>query len=141
MTILDTNVVSEVLKPAPSPEVMDWLSGLPREAAYITSITQAELLLGVEFLPAGRRRSELAYTIGRILEDEFKGHILPFDDRAAGAYAKIVSQRRAQGRPIGQSDAMIASISQTWLASLATRNEADFEGCGVTIINPWFLQP
>ena len=67
MTILDTNVVSEVLKPAPSPEVMDWLSCLPREAAYITSITQAELLLGVEFLPVGRCRSELAYTIGRIL--------------------------------------------------------------------------
>jgi predicted nucleic acid-binding protein len=137
MTILDTNVLSEVIKPAPGAEVLRWFAEQETLNTFTTTITVAEILYGVESLPAGKRRVGLAVAVNRILAEEFDGRILPFDEDAARAYSKIVVARKAAGRPISQLDAMIAGIAQSRHASVATRNTADFEGCSVRVVNPW----
>lgn len=137
MTVLDTNVLSEVIKPAPEAAVLLWFAEQEALNTFTTTITVAEILFGVESLPAGKRRVGLAAAVNRILAEEFDGRILSFDEDAARAYSKIVVSRKAGGRPISQFDAMIAGIAQSRGASLATRNTADFEGCGVGVVNPW----
>ena len=137
MTILDTNVFSEALTPSPSVTVLQWLKDQESATIYLTAITQAEILFGVELLPAGKRRSRLSEAVEQIFFNTFYGRILPFDEHAAQMYAKTNAARRAVGRPISQSDAMIASIARSHGATVATRNVADFENCGVRIINPW----
>jgi predicted nucleic acid-binding protein len=137
MIVLDTNVLSETLRPSPSAVVLRWLAAQERLAVFMTVITQAEVLYGVESLPAGKRRDRLSAAIGRILVDEFPGRILPFDEDAANVYPKIVARREAMGRPISQFDAMIASIALSRRAAVATRDIRDFEHCGVRIVNPW----
>jgi len=109
MTVLNTNVVSEALKPDPEGKVVAWLRGQQRSEAFITSITQAEVLYGVDSLPEGKRKSGLANDIENLLLHEFQGRVLPFDEKA-------VRSRNAV---------------------LATRNIKDFEHCGVNPINPW----
>jgi predicted nucleic acid-binding protein len=104
---------------------------------FITAITEAEVLYGIEAMPAGRRRTSLHGAIEKLFAQEFHSRILPFDEASARAFAKIVSGREAMGRPISQFDAMIAAISHSRGASLATRNGGDFEHCGIRIINPW----
>ncbi len=111
MIILDTNVLSEVLTPAPSPVVLRWLAAQEPSSVFTTTITQAELLYGVESLPPGKRRTRLLASIENILNEEFVDRILPFDEEAARRFAKIVAARDATGRPISQFDAMIAAIS------------------------------
>jgi predicted nucleic acid-binding protein len=135
--LLDTNVLSEALKPKPSEVVLRWLSAQDPTATFITAITQAEILYGVEVLPAGRRRARLSSAIQRLFAEEFEGRILPFDEDTARGYSKIVAHRESTGRPISQFDAMIAAIGEYRKAALATRNTADFEGCGIQLINPW----
>jgi hypothetical protein len=135
--ILDTNVLSEALSPAPSGAVMTWLGAQDRMAVFITAITQAELLYGIEVLPAGKRRSFLSAAVKRIFSDEFPGRILAFDEEAANAYPGIVAGRQAMGRPISQLDAMIASIAGSRGGAIATRNVHDFEYCGIEVMNPW----
>jgi toxin FitB len=137
MIVLDTNVLSETLKPSPSGVVMQWFAVQDPGAIYITTITQAEVLYGVEILPAGKRRTSLYRAIGNLFAAEFRGRILPFDEDAARVYPKIVASRQALGRPISQFDAVIASICKSCDATIATRNLADFEHCGVPVINPW----
>jgi toxin FitB len=135
--VLDTNVCSEVVKPAPSPAVLLWLGSQDRAAAFITAITAAEVLYGVESLPYGKRRSQLLDAAEKMLKTEYENRILPFDERAARLYAQIVAAREAAGRPISDLDAMIAAIARSHGAAVATRNTADFEGCGIRTINPW----
>jgi toxin FitB len=133
MIILDTNVVSELLRPAPSPAVEAWLAAQDGASIFFTAIGEAELRLGVAILPAGRRRTSLAEAIDAMLEEDFRGRILPFDTAATQAYAAIATTRRAAGRPISQ----FAAIARNKQAVVATRNTVDYEGCGMEVIDPW----
>jgi hypothetical protein len=137
MIILDTNVVSELLRPAPAASVAAWLAAQEGSRVYLTAIAAAELRLGVALLPAGRRRDTLEMAVDAMLAEDFRRRILPFDEAAAQAYAAIAAARRAAGRPISQSDAQIAAIALACDAPLATRDIADYEGCGLTLIDPW----
>lgn len=137
MIVLDTNVLSEALKPFPSELVLRWLGAQERRSVFITTITQAEILYGIEALPAGKRKTPLSDAIEKIFSTEFQSRILPFDEQSARAFAKIVASRYTLGRPISQPDAMIAAISRSHDAVIATRNIRDFEHCGVGLISPW----
>lgn len=137
MILLDTNVLSELMRPAPDLGVERWLAGQPDASVFISAITEAELRYGAAVLPSGKRRSVLVTEIEGMLGEEFGGRILPFDSLAARAFAIIASDRRHAGKPISQADAQIAAIARSRGASLATRNVPDFEGCGVEVINPW----
>lgn len=137
MIILDTNVLSEVLRPAPDDQVLVWLGSQPRFALFITTITQGELLYGVQLLADGQRKSALLKAVLDIFVFDFAGQVLGFDSDAAHAFADIAASRRAAGKPINQFDAMIAAIARSRGASLATRNVKDFGDCGVQVINPW----
>lgn len=141
MIILDTNVVSELLRPAPSPAVEAWLAAQDGATVFFTAIAEAELRLGVNILPAGRRRTSLAEAIDAMLEEDFRGRILPFDTAAAQAYVTIAADRRTAGRPISQFDCQIAAIARIRQAVVATRNTADYESCGIDLINPWLHAP
>lgn len=137
MIVVDTNVVSELLKPAPAPQVEAWLANQEGATVFFTAVGEAELRFGVAILPASRRRTILASTIEAMLDEDFRGRILPFDRVAARAYAVIAAERRAAGRPISQFDCQIAAIARTHEAAVATRNTGDFEGCGIAVIDPW----
>jgi toxin FitB len=137
MILLDTNIVSEVVKSAPNQHVLAWLAAEPTSGLFITTITEAELRYGVALLTPGRRRDSLAASIEKTLAVEFADRILPFDSSAAISYAEIAAGRRRSGRPISQFDAQIAAIARSRGAELATRNEADFADCGIEVINPW----
>lgn len=137
MTILDTNVVSEVMKPIPAPTVTAWLSGHRREELFTTAITVAETLYGIELLPRGKRREALLRGAEATFAQDFAGHILIFDESAARMFALISAGRRSHGRPIGIHDAQIAAIARASGATLATRDIDDFEGCGIVLVNPW----
>ncbi len=137
MILLDTNILSELMRPAPDPAVERWLAVQPDASMFISAITEAELRYGAALLPSGKRRSALTAEIDGMLEEDFDGRILPFDRLAAQAFAEIAADRRQAGRPISQADAQIAAIARSRGASLATRNVPDFDGCGVEVINPW----
>jgi toxin FitB len=137
MIILDTNAVSEILKPHPSEIVMRWLASQGPSSVFTTVITQAEILYGIEALPTGKRRQLLSEVVQEIFEQDFHGRILPFDQESARHYAGISAGRKAAGRPISQFDAMIAAIARCHRASLATRNTADFVHCQIRLIDPW----
>ncbi|MCL5779213.1 type II toxin-antitoxin system VapC family toxin [Limibaculum sp. FT325] len=140
MVILDTNVVSELLRPEPESRVEGWLAAQDGAEIYLTAISEAELRYGVAIMVNGKRRDALAVTIDRILRDDFAGRILPFDSPAAESYAAIAADRRAAGRPIAQADCLIAAVARASGAAVATRNTADFEGCGIELINPWIAE-
>jgi predicted nucleic acid-binding protein len=137
MIVLDTNVLSEVLKPSPSAAVVSWLSAQEPAEVFVTAITQAEVLYGLELLPAGKRRANLLAAADKLFSEDFDGRILAFEEASARHFAKIVAARSSAGRPIAQFDGMIAAICSTRRAALATRNVSDFENCGVRVINPW----
>lgn len=136
MTILDTNVVSELMRPRPQSAVLGWLANQSAEEVHVTAITVAEVLLGIELLPAGKRRESIQAGADRTF-GVFAGHILAFDEGAAHAFSLISSARRKKGRPMSEFDAQIAAIARVHGAVLATRNITDFEGCGVRLVNPW----
>lgn len=137
MIVLDTNILSELMRPIPEPRVVAWLAAQPAASVFVTTVTQAELLYGVAVLPAGRRRVKREGAVAGMLQEDFAGRLLPFDGAAAHAYAAIAAERRLAGRPISQFDAQIAAICRSRAADLATRNTADFEGCGIQVVNPW----
>lgn len=138
MIVLDTNVVSELMAPTPSEAVLAWMSGQQAlDDLFITTITVAEILYGVELLPKGKRRERLLHEAEAMFAEDFAARILSFEEQAARIFAQIAASRRAKGRPIPSLDAQIAAISRAHAATLATRNTADFEGCGVRLINPW----
>ena len=136
MTILDTNVVSELIRHEPDPVVMRNVRSVPSDDLYITAITEAEIRLGLAILPSGRKKGALHARVGLIIE-RFAGRILPFDSHAARAYAQIAYNRRFAGRPILSLDAQIAGIVESRGGTLLTRNVRDFQGCQFAVINPW----
>jgi len=135
--VLDTNVLSELMRAEPHPAVFAWTAAQPRTLLYTTSINVAEILYGIAALPAGRRQSGLAALAEAMFADDFAGRVLPFDDEAAARYAEIVVSRRRQGRPIEAFDAQIAAVALAARADLATRDMAGFAGCGLSLIDPW----
>lgn len=137
MIILDTNVLSEVMRPLPTADVLRWLAAQPASRLFTTTITQAEILYGLELLPRGKRRAALESAVEAMFEEDFANRILPFDSDAARVFPPIAASRRALGRPITQSDAQIAAIARSRGAALATRNTGDFEHCGILVLDPW----
>ena len=137
MIILDTNVLSELMKRRPDPNVVQWVAAQPAAGLYTTSITQAEILYGLMLLPRGRRRSALETAVEAMFAEDFDGRILGFGVDAARPYAEIASTRRRAGRPISHFDAQIAAIARATGAVIATRNVSDFAGCGPKVVDPW----
>lgn len=140
-TILDTNVLSELLRAEPSPAVLAWFASQPAEGLFVSAVTQAEMMLGSRLLPAGKRRAALEQALSAMFDQDFSGRILPFDSGAVPDYVDIVSARRSLGRPISQFDAQIAAIARRSGARLATRNTSDFDRCGVDLVDPWARPP
>ena len=136
MIILDTNVVSEPLRPAPDPRVVAWLDRQAIETLYLTSVTVAELLTGIEVLPASKRKRRLRADIDAILTEHFDNRILPFDLEAARAFAELRALARRQGASISMADGQIASIARTRGFAVATRDVA-FSAAGIETIDPW----
>ena len=137
MIVLDTNVLSELMRAAPAQRVVRWVADQSATSLYTTSITQAEVLHGVMLLPAGKRRAAVEAAAEAMFKEVFAGRILGFGSDAAYPYARIAAQRRRAGRPISHFDAQIAAIAHCAGALIATRNIGDFEGCGVRVVNPW----
>lgn len=137
MIVLDTTVVSELMRANPEPAVVAWTAAQAFPELYTTTITRAEIQYGIAILPAGRRRAALADGAMRMFLRVFTGRVLIFDAAAADRYAEIRSTRRRAGRPISPLDAQIAAIALAHRAAVATRNVRDFDGCGVEIVNPW----
>lgn len=137
MIVLDTNVISELMRPKPHPAVSTWVSAQTRDLLYTTSINRAEILYGIAAMPAGRRREGLRDLVEAMFAGDFAGRVLPFDARAAPLYAKIATERRQAGAPIEGFDALIAAAMLGAGGSIATRDVSGFEGCGLTVIDPW----
>jgi predicted nucleic acid-binding protein len=137
MIILDTNVLSEVMRPEPSPRVIKWIDRQSFGELFTTAITVGEIYCGIELLPRGRRRDKLFAAAETIFNREFLDRALAFNAEAARVFSRIYTRRRFRGRPISQSDAQIAAIVQLHGATLATRNIADFESCSIDLFDPW----
>ena len=137
MIILDTNVLSEFMRPKPSPRVVAWVAKQSTPELFTTSITEAEIFYGVELLAKGKHREKLLAAAEAMFAEDFAGRVLGFESEAARVFSKIAASRRVQGRPISHADAQIAAIAQMRGAKLATRNAADFEDCGLDVLDPW----
>lgn len=137
MIILDTNVLSELVRSRPEAAVVAWLDAQPSSDVATTAITVAELLYGVARLPRGRRRQQLAAAIAALVDEDLGGRVHPFALDCAERYAVIVSARERLGRPISVLDAQIAAICSNHGALLVTRNTRDFEHTGVDVVDPW----
>jgi predicted nucleic acid-binding protein len=137
MIVLDTNVLSETLRPEPAEAVRRWMAGQPSARLFTTTICEAEIRYGLALMPMGRRRVALERAVATIFEEDLAGRVLPFDSAAARAFAEIAATRRGLGRPIGEFDAQIAAIAASRGASVATRNVGDFTDCGIAVTSPW----
>jgi hypothetical protein len=137
MIVLDTNVLSETLRPRPADSVKQWMAAQAAALLYTTAISQAEILYGVALLPGGRRKLTLQEMAEAIFGQAFLGRVLPFDSAAAISFAQIAAMRRRSGRPISEADAQIAAIAHSRGAAIATRSVGDFENCGIEVISPW----
>ncbi|HEY1261039.1 MAG TPA: type II toxin-antitoxin system VapC family toxin [Stellaceae bacterium] len=137
MILLDTNVVSEPIRVSPDARVLDWLDAQVVETLFLSTVSLAELLLGVEALPAGRRRATLEARLEKQLEALFGERILSFDVAAAEAYAKIAARARSAGYAISFADGQIAAIAAARGLGVASRDEGPFRAAGLTVINPW----
>ena len=140
MIILDTNVVSEPMKPDGARGVQYWLDEQIAETLYLTSISLSELLLGVELLPSGKRKAGLAAALSELLSTLFGTRILPFDQQSATLYASRVSDARAAGKAISMADGQIAAIAALHGFTVATRDTAPFVAAGVPVVNPWEIR-
>jgi len=134
--ILDTNVISEIMKASPSVRVTKWLASHHHSRVFTTSVTQAEIFFGLELMPHGRKRA-LYDAAAAMFRDQFVDHVLAFDGDASHIFAAIASGRRKAGQPIGQFDCQIAAIARSHGAAIATRDLRDFADCGVELIDPW----
>jgi toxin FitB len=137
MFVLDTNVISELMRPAPHPAVFAWVAAQPRASLYTTSVTRAEILSGIGIMPQGRRRAALSDAAAAMFDEDLRGRILAFDTTAADRYAEIVVSRRQAGTPIHTFDALIAATALVARAAVVARDTDGFAGCGLTLINPW----
>ena len=137
MIVLDTNVISELLRPAPDPKVKTWFRYQNSAELYMTAVSEAELRRGAIVMESGKKRDKMVSAMESILDGGFQGGILPFDSAAAKEYVRIWASRRSEGRPISNFDGQIAAIACERNAEIATRNVRHFEGCGIRVINPW----
>lgn len=135
--LLDTNVLSELMRARPEPAVRAWIARQRPDSLFVSAVTQAEMLLGAALLPVGKRRAALETALRSMFDQEFADRVLPFDGAAALRYAEIATTRRRAGRPMSQFDAQIAAIAGSRGLRLATRNLKDFEGCGMRLLDPW----
>jgi len=135
--LLDTNVLSALMRREADPVVIAWLDALPPESVWTTAITVFEIRFGLEILAKGRRRKALEDAFSRALHEDFDGRVLPFDDAAAQASAVIAARQREAGRPVEIRDVEIAGIAVARRAALATRNTRYFDGAGIALIDPW----
>ena len=137
MIILDTNVLSELMRPKPSPGVVRWVGNQPEAELFTTTITEAEIFYGIELLAKGKRRGELLEAADAMFAEDMAGRIFSFESDSARVFSRIAATRRALGKPISHADAQIAAIARVRRAKLATRNVADFQDCGIDVIDPW----
>lgn len=137
MILLDTNVLSALMRRDPEPRVVAWLDRLPAESVWTTSITVFEVRFGLELLAAGKRRRMLEEAFAQALEEDFENRVLPFDPTAAQAAGRIAAEHRKAGRTVEIRDVQIAGIVAARKATLATRNLRHFEGLGLALVNPW----
>lgn len=138
MILLDTNVLSEFMRPQPSGQVVAWLDKQLPDEIWTSAISRAEIELGLALMPEGKRRENLSQAMQIMFNEDFAGRCLPFDEIAASYYGHIVSARIQKGRPISVEDAQIAAIALAHQMLLSTRNTADFENiAGLSVINPW----
>ena len=136
MFVLDTNILSAMMRPERVPEVAAWMDAQDEESLFTTSISHAEIFAGLAVMPDGRRRRMLQETADAMF-GVFEGRVMPFDTDAAASYAVLFALRRQMGRPTAPLDLMIAAIARTHDAVLVTRNTKDFQGCGLTLVDPW----
>ncbi len=137
MILLDTHVISELVRPAPHPAVLAYVRALAPETAFTAAICEAEISYGLARLPTGQRRDDLASRLATLFASGFGKQILPFDSLCASHYGAIRAAREAAGRSITVEDAMIAATARAYGAKVATRNVDDFRGCGAGIVDPW----
>ncbi|MBF0166460.1 MAG: type II toxin-antitoxin system VapC family toxin [Alphaproteobacteria bacterium] len=137
MILLDTNVLSELMRPKPEAAVLHWLAQQSAQSVFTTSITEAEILFGLALLPQGVRRDALTKASQALFAEDFADRVLSFDRAAAQEFADIAAARRQAGRPIAHADAQIAAIARSHKAILATRNLSDFEQCRIEVVDPW----
>jgi len=136
--LLDTNVLSELMRPMPDAKVVRWLDAWPEWEVWISAVTVAEIRLGISLLPGGKRKALLLNLAEQMFQEDFPDRCLPFDCEAAGEYALIVAERNRQGLPISVEDGQIAAIARTAGIALATRNTKDFSDIeGLKLVNPW----
>jgi predicted nucleic acid-binding protein len=135
--VLDTNVISELMRSEPHPVVFAWTAAQPRASLYTTSLSRGEVLAGIAIMSEGRRRAALAETAEVMFGEEFRGRILPYSAEAATAYAEIYAARRQMGRPIETADLIVAATARAHGATVVTRDTGGFEGCDLPLINPW----
>jgi hypothetical protein len=137
VVVLDTNVVSELMRASPGRDVVAWLDGQQTRGLFVTSVTEAEIRAGLAILPEGARRRGLVEAADRAFGNLFAGRVLSFDSSAARVYAEIFAIRQAIGRPLSLTDGQIAAIARARGMAVATRNVRDFEDMGIEVFNPW----
>ncbi len=135
--LLDTNVLSELIRKSPDPAVEAWAAGHPLEDLFFSAVGEAELRYGAAILPIGRRRQALVSDIDAALREAFENRVLPFDSDAARIFADIAATRRSAGRPVTPADCQIAAIARSRNMAVATRNVRDFEDIDIEVVNPW----
>ena len=137
MILLDTNVISEVVKPSPSPAVISWLNDQDSATLYLSTIVLAEIGDGIEALPDGKRKQALSVAVDTFVDRAFADRILAFDRDAAKLYGKLMADRRRAGRPLSAPDGQVAATASSHGFQLATRNIKDFTNCGLVLVNPF----
>lgn len=137
MVVVDTNVLSELMRPTPDTVIASWVGERATSSLHLTVISEAELHFGLAIMPPGRRRDGLAEGLERMLRTGFANRVLPFDSAAASAYAEIAAARRAIGRPMPEADCQIAAIARSRDMAVVTRNVRDFADAGINVIDPW----
>lgn len=137
MFVLDTNVLSALMRPEPIPAVAAWIVSRPLDLLFTAAVCQSEILAGLAVMQDSRRRRDLEAAARAMFAEDFSGRILPFDSECAAFYADLFANRRRMGRPAATIDLMVASIARTHGASVVTRDTGGFEGCGLNVINPW----
>lgn len=140
MFIIDTNILSELVRPNPDSNVVSWLHQQPLNLLFTTAITKAELYYGTNIMPVGQRRDELRKAIDTILHTGFQNRILEFNSNSAMHFAEVASVRKKAGQPISTADAQIAAICREYSYTLVTRNTSEFNQCDIKLINPFFGQ-
>jgi hypothetical protein len=138
--ILDTNVLSALMRQAPEAPVVAWLDGQPAESVWITSVTLFETRLGLALLPKGRRRQALEDAFAQLLAEDLEDRVLDFDSAAASEAATLAAERQKSGRPVDLRDTQIAGIALARRATLATRNVRHFRDLRVPVVDPWLAQ-